>query len=122
MEMASFATLGDLLNGSGWTHALTQANIATPGTADSFLTAAHVTRTRHAHQVTASALSILMHKAYDAYTCEVSIPESFDEWCTKRVEASPQFQYWQMIMYLELLVLVFVRSLRDSKFLLYISM
>ncbi|GFO32930.1 hypothetical protein PoB_005943500 [Plakobranchus ocellatus] len=56
LEMASLATIGDLLDGSGWTHALTQANIATPGTAESFLKTAHVTRTRHAHQVTASAL------------------------------------------------------------------
>ena len=32
MEMASLATIADLLGGSGWTHALPQANIATPGT------------------------------------------------------------------------------------------
>ena len=64
-EMACFTTLRDLLNGSGWTHTLSQANIATPGTADSFHKAVHVTRTRHAHQVTASALSILLYKAYD---------------------------------------------------------
>ncbi|GFO04547.1 hypothetical protein PoB_003105200 [Plakobranchus ocellatus] len=68
LEMASLATI-DLLDGSGWAHALTQANIATPGTAESFLKTAHVTWTRHAHQVTASALSILLHTAYDAYSC-----------------------------------------------------
>ena len=62
-----------------------------------------------------------MHRAYDAYSCEESEPESFDEWCVKRVEASPQFQYWLMIMRLELLVLVYVRSLRDSKFSLYVA-
>ena len=33
-----------------------QAEVATPGTADSFLKASHVSRTRHAHPVTASAL------------------------------------------------------------------
>ena len=37
--MATLATLGDLLDGSGWTNVLTQAGIATPGTADSFLRA-----------------------------------------------------------------------------------
>lgn len=79
LEMASLATIGDLLDGSGWTHALAQANIATPGTAESFLKTAHVTRTRHAHQVTASALSILLHMAYDAYSWEESEPKSFDE-------------------------------------------
>ena len=121
IEMASLATLGDLLDGSGWTHALAQADIATPGTAESFLKASHVTRTRHAHQVTASALSILLHKAYDAYSCEDSDPIAFEEWCEKRIEVSPQFQYWVMIMKLELLVLVYVRSLREAKFSLYVA-
>jgi len=37
IEMATLATLGDLLDGSGWTNVLTQAGIVAPGTADSFL-------------------------------------------------------------------------------------
>ena len=106
LGMASLATIGDLLDGSGWTHALAQANIATPGTAKSFLKTTHVTRTRHAHQVTASALSILLHTAHDAYSCEESEPKSFDEWCVNRVEISPQFQYCLIIMRLEQLILV----------------
>ena len=56
IEIAALKTLGDLLDGSGWTGALVQAGIATPGTADSFLKASRVTRTRRAHQVTASSL------------------------------------------------------------------
>ena len=36
IEMAALKTLGDLLKCSGWTGALVQAGIATPGTADSF--------------------------------------------------------------------------------------
>ena len=98
LEMASLATIGDLLGGSGWTHALAQANIATPGTAESFFKTTHVTRTRHAHQVTASALSILLHMAYDTYRCEESEPKLFDEWCVNRVEVFPPFQFWLIIM------------------------
>ena len=108
LEMASLATIGDLLDGSGWTHTLAQANIATLGTAESFLKTTHVTRTRHAHQVTASALSILLHTAYDAYSCKESEPKSFDEWCVNRVEVSPQFQHWLIIMRLDQLILVYV--------------
>ncbi len=48
VEMAALKTLGDLLEGSGWTGALVQAGVATSGTADSFLKASHVTRTRRA--------------------------------------------------------------------------
>ena len=121
LEMASLATIGDLLDGSGWTHALALTNIATPGTAESFLKTTHVTRTRHAHQVTASALSILLHTVYDAYSCEESEPKWFDKWCVNRVEVSPQFQYWLIIMRLEQLILVYVISLRDSKCSLYVA-
>ena len=53
MEIAMWMTYGDYLEGSGWTNALTQAGIASFSTADSFLKASHLTRTRHAHQVTA---------------------------------------------------------------------
>ena len=60
--------------------ALAQANIATPGTTESFLKTTHVKRTRHANLVTASALSKLLHTAYDAYSCEESKPKSCDEW------------------------------------------
>ena len=56
IEMNVFNVLGDLPDSSGWTGTLMQANIVTSGTADSYLKVSHLTRTRHAHQVTASAL------------------------------------------------------------------
>ena len=43
----------------GGQNALVQAGIASSGTADSFLKVSHLTRTRHAHQVTALALAKL---------------------------------------------------------------
>ena len=58
IEMAVMTTLGDLTDGSGWTHALTQADVVTAGTAESFLQTSHVKRTRHAHQVSATALTV----------------------------------------------------------------
>ena len=63
-EMALWSTLGDVLDGSGWTTALTQAEVASSGTADSYLKAAHLTRTRHAHQVTLLTLHILQKEAF----------------------------------------------------------
>ena len=56
LEKALWDTLDDLLEGSGWTTAITEAGIATFGTADSFLHCSHITKTRHAHQVTVLAL------------------------------------------------------------------
>ena len=64
IELAALKTLGDLLNSSGWTSALVQAGVATSGTADSFLKAANITRTRRAHQVTACVLYQALNEAY----------------------------------------------------------
>ena len=50
-EMAALKTLGNWLEDSGWCQALGEAGIASPGTAQSFLHASHVSRTRYAHQV-----------------------------------------------------------------------
>jgi hypothetical protein len=47
IEMALWSMLGDLLDGSGWTVALTAADVASSGVADSFLNASHLTRTRY---------------------------------------------------------------------------
>ena len=44
-EMALWNTLGDLLECSGWTTALCEADVASSGTADSFLKVSHLTRT-----------------------------------------------------------------------------
>ena len=75
-EMAALKAAGDWLQGSGWTQALVQAEIATAGKADSLLKVAHVGRTRHAHQVTDAALHILQHKAHDKYKATSGHQES----------------------------------------------
>ena len=50
-EMALWNTLGDILEGSGWISALTEAEVTSSGiAAAAFLKSAHLTR--HAHQVT----------------------------------------------------------------------
>lgn len=46
MEMALWSTLGDLLEGSGWTTALVDGEVASSGVASGMLNASHLTRTR----------------------------------------------------------------------------
>ena len=46
---------------------------------------------------------------------------SFNDWCLKKVAAVPQFHFWYLTLQLELLLLVFVRSLREANFELYID-
>ena len=50
IEMAFMRSIGDWLDGSGWTTVLVHGNVTSSGKADAMLRAAHVRRTRHAHQ------------------------------------------------------------------------
>ena len=73
---------------------LVQAEITAAGTADSFLRAAHVARTRHAHQATMAALYNLQYRAYNNRDTDIEDePLGFDEWCSKREESCSQLQY-----------------------------
>ena len=101
-----------------------EADISSPATADSFLKASHLTRTRHAHQVTACSLYFLMNRSCDKYAQSLpanEMPEAFDTWRSRRIQESPQFQYWSKTLEFQLIILSFVRSLRDANFQLYIE-
>ena len=65
IEMAAFKTIWNSLKESGWTAVLIEAGIASSGTAESFLSASSVTKTRLAHQVTACVLYKLLKCASD---------------------------------------------------------
>ena len=99
-ELAALKALGSWREDSGWTSVLVQAGVTTPGTADSFLKALHVSRTRHAHQVTAAVVYVLMDKAHNAYR------EGVDE------GEEPK-------SFIKLTIMIFVRSLREGNFQLY---
>ena len=125
IELAALKTLGDLLQDSGWTSALIQANIASPCTADSFIKASNISRTRHAHQVTAASLFVLMKTQYEAYieteNTRIGPEMNIEMWCATRRNESPMFMFWSMILQLELTVLTFIRSLRERNFTLYMD-
>ena len=109
--------LGDWLEDSGWISALVQADIASTGTADSFIRASHVTKTRHAHQVTAASIHTVLHQAYAAYTSATDgdvLP--LEQWCIMRVQQSVQFDYCMKVLSLELSLLLFVRAFREGNF------
>ena len=118
IEMAAIKVLGDWLDDSGWVEALVQAGVASAATADSFIKAARVTRTRHAHQVTASSLYTLLKKAY-AKEKTVEMENEllkFVRWCNERCSESTMFFFWYTTLQIELILLMCVRSLRESSF------
>ncbi|XP_056135325.1 uncharacterized protein si:ch211-110p13.9 [Lampris incognitus] len=118
--MALWNTLGDLLEGSGWTTALTEADVASSGMAASFLKAAHLTRTRHAHQVTVLTLHNLQQEAF-RLSAGPKDEESLLAWRNDMLKKSPTFMVWDLILKYETLILIFIRAHRERNFLLYIE-
>ena len=107
-----------------------QAEIASSETADSFVKATHVTKTLHAHEVTASCLYPLIRRAYTDYSTSVGpnqneadeeVALSFQEWCSRQENKCVHFDYWMKTLLLELLLLVFIRSIREGNFDMYVE-
>ena len=124
IEMSGFKILGDLLDGSGWVNALVNADIATPGTAESFLKVSHLARTRRAHEITAASLYVLQQLAYDDYKrtlLATEEPLEFDAWCTKMASNQPQFSFWSRVLELDILLLEMVRAIREGNFSSYVE-
>lgn len=119
-EMALWNTLGDLLDGSGWTTALAEAGVASAGTADSYLKVTHLTRTRHAHQVTLLTLRKLLKEAF--LNSEGSADaDAFMAWRKSMAETYPTFKFWDLIERLETVILIFCRAHRQKNFPLYVE-
>ena len=76
---------------------------------------------RYVHQVTACALNIMKKQAYQQYvnTC-IPRPAPSQELWERENETHPMFRFWNLIFYLELVLLEFVRSIRSGDFGLYI--
>ena len=110
------------LDERGCTTVIVNAGIATSGVADSLLKATHVTRTRHAHQITAASLSILQHDAYERYKETLLMGENvldFTDWCVKMRAEQPQFKYWSVVLEMELIIFQIIESIRTGNFLSY---
>lgn len=123
IEMAYLKAVGQWLEGSGWTDSLVDAGLVGSGTADSFLKGAHVTRTRRAHEVTACALQMLLTQSYQGYLSDLperEEPCSMESRCINQADHHPTFKYWSSVLEMELTLLLFVRSLREGNFELYL--
>ncbi len=117
IEMALWNMLGDYLADSGWTSSLIEAGVASSGTAESFLSASHLLRTRHAHQVTIAALTILQNQAFSADSDGMN----FSDWKASMAARSPTFKFWDTIVKIEKMILIFIRAHREANFDLYIE-
>ena len=123
IEMTAFRLLGNWLDSSGWTTAIINSGVAAGGTADSLLAVSHFGKTKYAHEVTAAALFVLMDRAYQEYVSSTPVDEvkEVSAWCEDQMAEHPQFQYWSMVLNLEILVLNLVGSIRSGDFQQYMK-
>lgn len=121
LELASFKCIGSWLKGSEWDELLADAEIASIGTAESFLKCAHITKTRHAHQISVAVLSILIERAYHKDSMNDIFKGDLESWTQSQCLKHPTFNYWNITLKFERSILLYVRSLRESDFNLYIA-
>ena len=91
--------------------------MASSGVADSFLKATHLTRTRHAHQVSLLALHKLRK---EAFLLSGSSASEID-WTKDKLKTCHTFQFWELVMKYEMLILILVRAHRVKNFPLYVE-
>ena len=118
IEMALWATMGDILRGSGWCEALAEAGLTrTDAASASFLKAANPMRTRYAHQVTVVVLDKLLKLSHQVSETEMDL----DEWVAVASRKSPTIGFWLLIHKYQQIIFMFIRSHRERKFRLMVE-
>ena len=89
--MAAWKALGKWLDSSGWTAALVQDDIATPGKADFFKGVACI---QNKTCTPGHICSTVLQKAYSSYVEEHNdLADNFDEWRQLKEDENPQFKF-----------------------------
>ena len=118
IEMAFMAVIGDWLVESGWDTIFVKSNINTADRAQSFLWGNKVKRSRYAYQV---SLAALIKLAQDSYTIAANATQSLEDWLNEKSENSVNARYWFTVIKLETLLFLFVTSIREANFDLFLQ-
>ena len=101
IKMTLLKCIGDLLTRRSWTSAISQANIATPGTAESFRKDSRVKKTARDNQVTACVQYTLRQYSYTKDGTEISRAN----WSKEQSASSVECKFWKPILKMELTLL-----------------
>ena len=80
----------------------------------------HLTRIRHTYQLGVLALSKPQHEVF-LQSEGTSDDDTKEAWRQAVIIISPTFQFWDMILRMETLSLIFVRAHRETNFSLYVE-
>ena len=116
IKMTFLNATGNWLEGSGWVDVFERARLTTVGRIDSFLKDSKVKRSRYAHQV---SLASLVKLAKDGFESQ-SEYSNCNKWKKNRCAHSSTANYWFTVIDLEILLFIFIRSLREGNFSLFV--
>ena len=119
IEMTFMSAIGNWLNGSGWVEVFEHGSRFTLARVKSFLYQNKVKRCRYAHQVSLVIFLQLLQEAYFEECPEKLI--SCDEWLLQKCETSVNAFHWVKVISLQTTLFMFVRSLLEANFEMYIS-
>ncbi|KAK3917822.1 Chromosome-associated kinesin KIF4 [Frankliniella fusca] len=114
IEQNFIRMMGELLEGSGWTGIIANSGILPAGSAEGLLKVSSITKSRLYHQYTAAALYSLLSDAYNFEHPDCDVAK--EDWIRDNAERSPTFKFWLLVLRLEVLLLKFVRSVREAQF------
>ena len=119
IEMTFMSAIGNWLNGSGWVEVFEHGSRFTLARVESFLYGNKVKRCRYAHQVSLAIFLQLLQEVYLEECPEKLI--SCDEWLLQKCETSVNAFHWVKVISLQTTLFMFVRSLLEANFEMYIS-
>ena len=120
-EMVMLGCLGDWLQDSGWTIALSNSGVTTSGN-NSLLSGHGLAATKFVHEVTACTLYDLMKQANQQSKCDTGRKQrylTFEQWREQMELLTRNFIFGQFHLRCKWIML-FLRSTRSQKFSMYV--
>ena len=116
IEQAVQSLHGILIKGSGLDAVISRSELSTSGTS-TIVDVNDLKRTRYCIQVSAGAIYMLLKDAHMRSGSQVDV----FEWLQEMSITSQMCSYWKMILFFQLQILVYVRSICSGNFILYVQ-
>ena len=117
IEQSLLVVHGEVVSGSGLAEILETSDLSLIGTSTAILDVNNIKRSRYCLLV---SLCAIYKKLKEAHIISNS-PLPIFEWLEQRIQVSEMCYYWKIIIDLQVLILIFVRSIREGNFLLYME-
>ena len=119
IEQVSLVCTGELIRATGLEDILSTSGLSTVGLSTAMCDVNNIKKARYCGQVVAPVLNTLLMDAYKEARAAGDKSDDFDEWCKEQKDES--FIYFSGILKHLLNINLFVRSLREASFDLFIT-